>query len=183
MSEIPLGMHRARWGTDLDIILRFYRRKPRPKQVPRLIRRFGKEHFKIEKNTIFYKNREIVHDDKRRAEIIEKENLEESYGGARVLFHRLQKKYIGIPLRYIQSYLMESERRQLKQRKQSSKNHRSFIHEPRPGSLQMDLTFYHSAKFVVFGGIIYFSPTFFALILKAVANSFLASDSASLSLA
>ena len=164
MSGIPKGMPMARWAVDIDNIRSFYRIKPRPKRIPRLLNKFGLEHFKLEKNTLFWKGKEIVFEDKRRAEILGE--MDEAYGGVRVLFHRLQKKYIGVHFRYIKRYLMESERRQLKRQKQSSKNQRSFIHEPRPGSLQMDLTFYHGAKMVVFGLIDVFSRWCYYEVIK-----------------
>ena len=164
MTDIPKGIHMARWHIDIENIRGFYRIKPQPKRIPRLLNKFGLENFKMDKNTLYYKNREIVFEDKRREEILR--DYDEAYGGVRVLFYRLMKKYIGITIRYIRQYLQESERRQLKQRKQSSKNQGSFIHEPRPGSLQMDLTFYHGAKIVVFGLIDVFSRWCYYEVIK-----------------
>ena len=154
-TKIPHGVYMARWHIDIDRIRSFYKRKPRPKTLPRLLNKFGLENFELKGDTLYYKNREILVDDKRRAELIDAES--KNYGGIRVIYYRLRKKYIGISFRYVQQYLNESERRQLKQRTISAKSQRSFIHAPRPGSLQMDLTFYRGHKLVVFGLVDVFS--------------------------
>ena len=85
---IPQGLYMARWAKDIFWIRSYYKRKPRPKTVPRLLKMFGLENFELKGDTLFFKNREIVIDDKRRAELVEQEK--EKYGGIRVIYYRLR---------------------------------------------------------------------------------------------
>ena len=163
-TKVPKGVFMASWARDIDTIRSWFRRKPRPKRLPRLLNKFGAENFKLTGDTLYYKGLEIVTDEKRREEILSKE--ESGYGGSKAVYYRLQRKYIGVPHLVVAKYLGESERRQLKQRTQSAKSQRSFIHAPRPGYLQADLTFYDGHKIPVFGVVDVFSRWCYYEVLK-----------------
>ena len=60
--SIPKGIYIARWVDSIDWIRSYYRRKPRPKAIPRLLRKFGKENFEFKGDTLYYKGLEIVTD-------------------------------------------------------------------------------------------------------------------------
>ena len=153
--SVPKGVYMANWDGSMDWIRSYFRRKPRPEAIPRLIRKFGEKNFELKGDTLYYKGLEIVTDQVRREKLISEQ--EKGYGGSRAIYYRLKKKYIGVPYHHVNQYLGESERRQLKANVQSAKKQRSFIHAPRPGYFQADLTFYHGAKFAVFGLIDVFS--------------------------
>ena len=155
-NKIPRGVFTANWARKKNYIIKYLRAKKKPKHPPRFFRIFGgAENFKEVKGTLFYRDLEIVLDPDRREKILSEQ--EESYGGSKAIYYRLRKKYLGITYNHVLSYLNRSERRQLKRTKQSSAKQRSFIHASRPGHLQIDLTFYHNNKFIVFGCIDVFS--------------------------
>ncbi len=146
----------ANWARKRNYIIKYLRAKKKPAAPPRFFRQFGgAEHFREVKGTLFYRDLEVVIDPARREEILREQ--EESYGGSKAVYYRLRKRYIGITYQHVLSYLNRSERRQLKRETQSPAKQRSFIHANRPGHLQIDLTFYHKHKFVVFGCVDVFS--------------------------
>ena len=154
MSEsIPKGVFLANWAGSKEWILHYLRAKKKPYQTPRLANKFGLKHLSHKGDTMFYKGLEIVTTQKRREEILAEQ--ESAYGGSKAIYYRLRKKFIGITYRHVLSYLGESERRQLKQKKVAGgKKQRAFIHANRPGFLQADCTFYHGNKIVVFGVVL-----------------------------
>ena len=118
MSEsIPKGVFLANWAASKEYILFYLRAKRKPYQTPRLANKFGLKHLTHKGDTLFYKGLEIVTEPKRREKILEEQ--ESAYGGSKAIYYRLRKKFIGITYRHVLSYLGESERRQLKQKKVS----------------------------------------------------------------
>ena len=166
MSEsIPKGVFLANWAASKEWILHYLRAKKKPYQTPRLANKFGLKHLSHKGDTLFYKGLEIITTQKRREEILAEQ--ESAYGGSKAIYYRLRKKFIGITYRHVLSYLGESERRQLKQKKVAGgKKQRAFIHANRPGFLQADCTFYNGNKIVVFGVVDVFSRWCYYEIIK-----------------
>ena len=119
------------------------------------MRKYGPANFKVRNGTLYAFDREVVVDAKRKKEILEK--LENSYGGIRATHSRVIRKYIGVSHQAITDFFNTSERRQLKQPKQSKNIQQTFIAASRVGHLQIDCTFYDNARYVVFGAVDVFS--------------------------
>ena len=147
-------MSNFKWEKHAPIVKRFLTDK-KQNVVPKVVKTFGVEHFKVDNNKLFLFNREIVIDDKRLKEIIDK--AEESYGGVKKSHWKVMRSYINVSRNKLQKYFAGSERRQLKQRFRTSKKTGNFIHASTPGNLQIDLTFYRGQKVPVFGAVDIFS--------------------------
>ena len=164
-NKIPKGVFMANWARKKNYIIKYLRaKKKNPDGLPRFMKLFGEKDVTERNGTLFYRDLEIVTTPERREEILK--DHEESYGGSKAVYYRLRQKYIGITYNDVLSFLNQSERRQLKRKKQSSHKQRSFIHASRPGHLQCDLTFYHKNKFVVFGCVDVFSRWCYYEVIK-----------------
>ena len=124
--------------------------------VPRIYKRYnGDKNFQLYDKRLYLFGREVVYDKKRKDHIV---NMEEEYfGGETKGFSRVQAKYIGIPRSAIERLYRGSERRQLKAHYQKQVSDLTYIHSGRPGSIQIDLTFYRNQKLPIFGAIDVFS--------------------------
>ena len=138
--------------------------KKKPPALPHAIRKLGKEHITLKEGSVYYKGLEVITDEERKQKILTKE--EQAYGGSKAIYYRLRKHYLGISYQNVRDFLNRSERRQLKQSRKNQKSNISFIHAPRPGSLQADCTFYHGNKIVVFGVVDVFSRWCYYEIIK-----------------
>ena len=143
-----------RWKKHIDIV-KAYLTDDKRTFKPKVVKQFGEKNFKIKDNIVYLNNKEIVADDDRKRSIIEKE--EQKYGGQVKPYERLSRRYIGISRRDVQKIYAGSERRQLKARHQKQKKGSNFIRAPRPGHVEIDLTFYKGQKYPVFGAIDVFS--------------------------
>ena len=111
-------MSNFKWTKHKPIVLRFLTDKHR-NVVPRVVKTFGVENFRVEKDKLFLFDREIVTDEKRMYEIIDK--AEESYGGVKKSHWKIMRSYINVSRNKLQKYFAGSERRQLKQFHRTSK--------------------------------------------------------------
>ena len=136
----------------------------KPSALPHAIRKLGEEDIKLKDGSVHYKGLEVITDDERKQKILAKEDS--AYGGSKAIYYRLRKHYLGISYQNVRDFLNRSERRQLKRSRKKEKSTVSFIHAPRPGSLQADCTFYHGNKIVVFGVIDIFSRWCYYEIIK-----------------
>ena len=149
------GLRHTVWSqVYVDYILRYL--KGETKQVPKVVRKYGgKEKYENRNGKLFVYGREVIVEDSRRNKILNEE--EENYGGQRKAADRINRKYLGITRNHVIQFFSGSERRQLKARQQKTQRIESFIHATRPGTLQIDLTFYRGSKIPVFGAIDVFS--------------------------
>ena len=97
----------------------------------------------------------VIVEASRRNKILNEE--EENYGGQRKAADRINRKYFGITRNHVIQFFSGSERRQLKARQQKTQRIESFIYATRPGTLQIDITFYRGSKIPVFGAVDVFS--------------------------
>jgi hypothetical protein len=134
------------------------------KHLPRVMRLYGRANFELRGSRVFAFGREIVHTEKRRKEILD-DNMER-FGGGQKLYSRLNTSFLGISRSDVVSRHRKEERRQLKAEPQVPAGKRTFIVAARPGYFQMDLTFYHGAKIVVFGIVDVFSRWCYYEIIK-----------------
>ena len=134
MTEAELkSVANMKWSYHVPIVTRWLK-GGQDKYVPKAVKRFGKENFKLEGETLFLFQREIVTDKKRKLEILDKE--EGRYGGVMKAAQRVREKFIGISRKELADYFGGSERRQLKARYQKQKANETFIHARNPGTLQ-----------------------------------------------
>ena len=149
------GLRHRKWTqVYVDYILRFL--KGETKQTPVVVRKYGgKEKYENRNGKLFIYGREVIIDPQRRNKILNEE--EENYGGQRKAADRIARKYFNITRQHVVDFFSGSERRQLKARQQRTQRIESFIHATRPGTLQVDLTFYRGAKIPVFGAVDVFS--------------------------
>ena len=155
VDEPPKGLFNVNWEKRAPNIISYLKINPRPKRKPRLVRIFGYKNFRLKENKLFVFGREVLLDPAKIREILERE--ETGYGGVAKTYARIAQKYLGISARDVGRFFAESERRQLKMPKQGRGANRAFIHAPRPGMIEADCTFYHGAKYVVFGMVDVFS--------------------------
>jgi len=148
------SMANTRWAYHTPIVLR-YLRGEQDKYVPRAVQRFGKENFEERNNRLYLFGREVVVSEKRKREILNKE--EGRYGGVMKAMSRIQAKFVNISRKELSEFFGGSERRQLKARYQKTKELETYIHARTPGTLQCDLTFYKNQRYPVFGAIDVFS--------------------------
>jgi hypothetical protein len=148
------SLSQMKWSYHHPIVVRFLKGE-QDKYVPRAVQRFGKNNFKLVRGLLFLFDREIVIDSKRKNEILDLE--EGRYGGILKAMARLQSKYVNISRKEVSEYFGGSERRQLKARYQKQKEIEAYVHAQRPGTLQIDLTFYKGQQYPVFGAIDVFS--------------------------
>ena len=107
-----------KWTYHAPIVIRFLTDDKRY-VVPRVVKEFGADNFRVEKDRLFLFNREIVTDDKRMNEILDK--AEEKYGGIKKAHWRIMRSYINISRSKLHKYFAGSERRQLKRWHRSEK--------------------------------------------------------------
>jgi hypothetical protein len=143
-----------KWEKHVPIVIKFLTEDGRL-YVPKVANAFGIQNFQYKENKLYLFDREIVTDDKRMKEIIDK--VEEQYGGIKKAHWRIMRSYINITRSKLHKYFAGSERRQLKQYHRSSKKTGNFIVASTPGNLQIDLTFYRGQKVPVFGAVDIFS--------------------------
>ena len=141
-------MHKIKWELHVPGIIRFFTNDDYT-IVPKYVKRFGQQNFKVKNDVLFFKDKEIVTDFKRKQKLISAE--EGLYGGQAKAYHRLRQKYINISRSDVEHIFRGSERRQLKARYQPQKN--NFMYAGRPGHVEIDLTFYRGQKLPVFGVI------------------------------
>ena len=143
-----------KWSYHAPVVIKFLTEEGRI-FIPKVVNIFGIENFQYKDKKLFLFNREIVTDEKRMNEILDK--TEEKYGGIRKAHWRIMRSYINISRAKLHTYFAGSERRQLKRRHRTSKKTGNFIVASRPGNLQIDLTFYRGQKVPVFGAVDIFS--------------------------
>ena len=148
------SLSNVNWNKNAEIVLKFLTDEKRT-FVPKVINKYGPAHFRLEKNKVFLFNREIITSDKRRKEILDRE--ENKFGGIRKSHERLMRKYINISRKQLRDFYAGSERRQLKYNFRTASKKKQFIHAPAPGLIQMDLTFYKKSAVPVFGFVDVFS--------------------------
>ena len=156
-TDPPKGLFNVNWEKRAANVISYLNINPRPKRKPRLVRMFGYKNFRLgpDKKTLFVYGREVLLDAGKIKKILEAE--ETGYGGVAKTYARISRKYLGITARDVGKFFAESERRQLKMPKQGRGANRAFIHASRPGMIEADCTFYHGAKYVVFGMVDVFS--------------------------
>ena len=159
MTKIPPAYEKAlrhlNWYYHEPVIRLFLTDEKRT-IIPRVYRLYGgKDAFKMIKGKLHVYGREVIVDAGRKKAILNRE--EERYGGERKAHHRVASKYFGISRSDINTFFSGSERRQLKMKKQKASVLNRFLHATRPGTIQIDLTFYRGAKIAVFGAIDVFS--------------------------
>lgn len=157
VKSIPAKTERAlrhiHWDKITDYIIRYLKKET--KQTPRIVRLHGADNFELRDGKLFVYGREVITDKKRKQEIINK--AETGYGGLRKSADRLNRYYFNISRNDVRELYKGSERRQLKARQQKANRIESFIHANRPGTLQVDLTFYRASNIPVFGAVDVFS--------------------------
>ena len=119
------------------------------KGVPKYVKRYGAENFKMKDSDVCIFNRKLVLDQDEKNKIIDAED--EKYGGLNKAFERISRKYIGISRSDVQKRFRGSERRQMKQTYHPQKVNQIFA--ARPGHVEIDLTFYRNQKIPIFGAI------------------------------
>ena len=167
-DKLPKGIHNVDWKRRAPWILSYFALDKRPKRMPAVMRKYGKEHFEANDGKLYFQGREIVYEEKEKKRILEE--LEDSYGAYQAVYSRVQRHYVGITLRSIQKYFNESERRQLKRPKQSISKQKTFIATSKPGSLQADNMFFRASGnklYTVFGMVDVFSRWIF---YRVIAN-------------
>ena len=153
--SFPKGLFNVNWARKASNIISYLKINPRPKRKPTLVKKFGYGAFSLKGDKLYVFGKEVVVSPEAKAAVLEDAEL--GYGGVRKTHVRIQRKYLGISNRDVAKFFAESERRQLKMPKQGRGILRAFIHAPRPGVLEVDLTMYHGAKYVVFGMVDVFS--------------------------
>ena len=152
--KIEHALRRIHWNKKSDYIIRYLKKET--KQTPRIVSLYGgPSRFELIDKKLFVYGREVVLSDKRKLEIINK--AEGGYGGLRKAADRLNRFYFNITRKDVSELFKGSERRQLKARQQKVSKTESFIHAGRPGTLQVDLTFYRASNIPVFGAVDVFS--------------------------
>jgi hypothetical protein len=147
------SMSNYKWDTHVPNVIKFLTKKS--SVVPKVVNVFGVQNFRVDKDKLFLFDREIVTDEKRLGEIIDK--AEESYGGVKKSHWKIMRSYINVSRNRLEKYFAGSERRQLKRRHRTSKKTGNFIVASSPGNIQIDLTFYRGQKVPVFGAVDIFS--------------------------
>ena len=135
-----------RWEKHIKYIKGFLSGK---KMVPKYVKRYGAENFKLKGSDVYLFDRKIVIDQEEKNKIIDDED--EKYGGTRKAFERISRKYIGISRKDVEKRFRGSERRQMKQSYHPQRENQ--IYAGRPGHVEIDLTFYKNQKLPIFGAI------------------------------
>lgn len=142
------------WSKHVEKIENFLTKKEYTYE-PKMVKKFGKDNFKMHMGRLYLFKREIVIEDKRLKEILNKE--EGKYGGTKKAYARVMRDYINVTRNRLREFYGGSERRQLKAGHKVSTKNVTFIHAATPGNLQIDLTFYRGAKLPIFGAVDVFS--------------------------
>lgn len=137
-----------RWEKHIEKIKLFFTDKNRTIE-PKYVKRFGAKNFKVTGNKVYLFDKEIIVDKEQKLKIIHDED--EKYGGVRKAHDRISRKYIGISRIDVEKGFRGSERRQMKQSYHPQKVNQIFA--PRPGHVEIDLTFYRGQNIPVFGAI------------------------------
>ena len=153
-AKIENALRHVHWDKKSDYIIRYLKKET--KQTPRIVSRYGgPDKFELVNGKLFVYGREVVLDEKRKHEIINK--AEGGYGGLRKAADRINRMFFNISRNDVRELFKGSERRQLKAHQQKSNKNESFIHANKPGVLQVDLTFYNASNIPVFGAVDVFS--------------------------
>ena len=141
-------MYKIKWELHVPAIKR-YLTDDKYTIIPKYVKRYGKQNFKLQNDILFLNGKEIITDWKKKRSLISAE--EELYGGQTKAYDRLRQKYINISRSDVESVFRGSERRQLKARYQPQKT--NYLYSAQPGHIEIDLTFYRNQKIPVFGAI------------------------------
>ena len=154
-AEINNALRKLNW-VHHERLVRLFLSDDKRTIEPRIYRLYGgAKNFELRDGKLFVYGREVVVDPKLKYKIINRE--EGKYGGLTKAYDRVARKYFGISRDDIRLFYSGSERRQLKFRMQKTKKVNTFLFARRPGTLQVDLTFYRGAQIPVFGAVDVFS--------------------------
>jgi hypothetical protein len=157
-DKIPKGIFNIQWKRKAPWILSYLAMDKRPKSMPAIVRKYGVKHFKEKKGYLYVYGRRVVVEPKEVHSVLE--GLEEGYGGYQAAYSRIQRHYVGVTLRAIQSFFNRSERRQLKRPKGSVDAQKTFIATSKAGSIEADCMFFRGSGtklITVFGFVDQFS--------------------------